>query len=81
MLSIKAVVTVQRISRGFIARNRVKGRRRALAILQSACLGVAIDVIDAHIREVSAPNKLRQTFRAAAAIPADACDDPDYGRE
>lgn len=50
--SIKAVVTVQRTARGFVARNRVAGRREALATLRSACLGVAMGVIDAYIREV-----------------------------
>lgn len=50
--SIKAVVGLQRIARGFVARNRVAGRREAVAILRSACLGVAMDVIDGHIRQV-----------------------------
>eukprot|EP00903_Cladosiphon_okamuranus_P018709 g17222.t1 len=57
-ITIKAVVTVQRSARGFIARNRVAGRREALAMLRSACLGVAMDVIDAYIREDVAPDMI-----------------------
>lgn len=51
--TIKAVVTVQRLFRGYLARNRVAGRREAMAFLRSACLGVAMDMIDSYIREVS----------------------------
>ncbi|CAM9655637.1 unnamed protein product, partial [Scytosiphon promiscuus] len=56
--TLKAVVTVQCLFRRYIARNRVAGRQEALAFLRGACLGVAIDIIDAFIREDAAPRMI-----------------------
>eukprot|EP00752_Nemacystus_decipiens_P017817 g15974.t1 len=60
--TLEAVVITQRIARGFIARNRVAGRREALAMLRIACLGVAMDVIHAHIREEAAPDVISEVL-------------------
>lgn len=51
---------MQRLVRGFLARQRVEGRREALAFLRNACFGVVTDLIDAYISKVR-----------AKAIPAD----------
>jgi len=62
--SLKAVVELQRFARGFVARNRVAGRREAIALLRSACFGVVINIIDSYIREVwqlSRSTMLRKT--------------------
>lgn len=60
---MKAIVTVQRIARGIAARNRVAGRRIAVEMLRTACLGVAMEIVEAYIREVSV-----QAADAASAV-------------
>lgn len=64
---LKAVLSVQRLARGYVARNRVAGRRQALAMLRSACLGVAMDIVESYIREVRvccASSLFFRSFRA-----------------
>ncbi|CAM9509949.1 unnamed protein product [Ectocarpus sp. 13 AM-2016] len=62
--TMRAIVTVQRIARGFATRNRVAGRRIAVEMLRTACLGVAMEIIEAYIREDVAPDVISDALGA-----------------
>ncbi|CAN0306190.1 unnamed protein product [Ectocarpus fasciculatus] len=61
---MRAIVTVQRFARGFAARSRVAGRRIAVGLLRTACLGVAMEIIEDYIREDVAPDVLSDALGA-----------------